>query len=239
MDMGKYVAVGVLAVIVLAAATYDKPQKTSATQQASTSEEEAKPEGPFYEASFGAAPASEPATVVSEPEPAPATTEAPAPSPEQPKASPGANPELVKASDEFKEYTVKAGQTLSDIAEELLGSRKAWKQLYEANKDRMPSPNEVREGMKLVYSELKRAAAPARSVAASAPRAGAIQATAKPASGGVCPTDYTVQKGDGLYRISKKVFGTSSRWKEIASLNGISLDNPVVRAGQVLKLPAK
>ena len=54
------------------------------------------------------------------------------------------------------------------------------------------------------------------------------------------PTDasgksYTVQKGDTLYSISRKMYGTHKRWKEIQDANGLPNDN--IKIGQVLKLP--
>ncbi|HBP20458.1 MAG TPA: hypothetical protein DEA08_22035, partial [Planctomycetes bacterium] len=148
--------------------------------------------------------------------------------------APAPSPEIAQAAKELKEYTVKAGQTLSDIAEELLGDRKRWKALYDANKDRLPSPDRIREGMKLVYGELQRNAPAAKQAVAQA-TAKALPASApRPASGG---KTYTVAKGETLYAISKKTLGKGGRWKEIAQLNG--LPEGKVFAGQVLKLPSK
>lgn len=49
---------------------------------------------------------------------------------------------------------------------------------------------------------------------------------------------YTVQKGDNLSLISKKMYGTTTRWKEIANANKgkVSSDNQV-RVGTVLTIP--
>lgn len=54
------------------------------------------------------------------------------------------------------------------------------------------------------------------------------------------PTDasgktYTVQKGDTLYSISRKMYGSGKRVKDIQSANGLSGD--VIKVGQVLTLP--
>jgi len=46
---------------------------------------------------------------------------------------------------------------------------------------------------------------------------------------------YTVQKGDTLYSISKKMYGSGKRWKDIQDAN--SLPNENIKVGQVLKLP--
>ena len=50
------------------------------------------------------------------------------------------------------------------------------------------------------------------------------------------PDSYTVQRGDTLYGIARAQLGSGPRWKEIASLNGLSGAELV--AGKVLKLPA-
>ncbi len=47
---------------------------------------------------------------------------------------------------EFQEYTVQFGDTLSEIAEKFLGSQTRYREIYEANKDRMASPDQLRVG---------------------------------------------------------------------------------------------
>lgn len=48
---------------------------------------------------------------------------------------------------------------------------------------------------------------------------------------------YTVKNGDTLWAISKKHLGSGIRYKEIMALN--SMENSVIRAGKVLKIPPK
>ena len=59
-------------------------------------------------------------------------------------------------------------------------------------------------------------------------------------SGGTVTTGYqtyTIKKGDTLGSISKKFFGTTTKWKLIAETNNIS--NPAsIKIGQVLEIPA-
>ena len=53
-------------------------------------------------------------------------------------------------------------------------------------------------------------------------------------------TTVTVQKGDTLYAISRRFYGTGRRWREIASHNGIGeADSARLHVGQVLKIPPK
>ncbi len=50
---------------------------------------------------------------------------------------------------EFEEYVVKYGDTLSGIAEKFLGSQGKYMQIFEANKDRMSSPDRLEVGKPL------------------------------------------------------------------------------------------
>lgn len=49
-------------------------------------------------------------------------------------------------SGQFTEYVVQYGDTLSEISEKFLGSQTRYKEIYEANKDRMSSPDQLRVG---------------------------------------------------------------------------------------------
>ncbi|MDG1894078.1 MAG: LysM peptidoglycan-binding domain-containing protein [Fuerstiella sp.] len=50
------------------------------------------------------------------------------------------------SSPRFFEYTVQVGDTLSEISEKFLGSQSRYREVYEANKDRMASPDHLRVG---------------------------------------------------------------------------------------------
>lgn len=51
-------------------------------------------------------------------------------------------------------------------------------------------------------------------------------------------TNYTVQKGDTLQKISMKLFGTTKKWKKIFNANRDVLKSPdKVKPGMVLKIP--
>ncbi len=54
--------------------------------------------------------------------------------------------DTVATAPEFFEYTVQFGDTLSEIAEKHLGSQSRYREVYEANKDRMASPDHLRVG---------------------------------------------------------------------------------------------
>ena len=47
-------------------------------------------------------------------------------------------------------YTVKVGDSLSKIAKDLLGDPNRWKEILEANKDKIKNPNQIAPGLELV-----------------------------------------------------------------------------------------
>ena len=49
---------------------------------------------------------------------------------------------------------------------------------------------------------------------------------------------YTVEKGDSLSAISKKLYGNANRWQEIFEANRDQLDDPdLIHPGQTLRIP--
>jgi nucleoid-associated protein YgaU len=49
---------------------------------------------------------------------------------------------------------------------------------------------------------------------------------------------YTVEKGDSLSKIAKRVYGDAQQWRRIHEANRDIIDNPdLIHPGQVLKLP--
>ena len=58
---------------------------------------------------------------------------------------PGATP----AADSGKTYTVKAGDTLSKIAKDHLGSANAYMKIFDLNKDRLSDPDQIKPGQVL------------------------------------------------------------------------------------------
>ncbi len=51
---------------------------------------------------------------------------------------------------QFSTYVVKAGDSLSVIAKEVLGDVNRWKEIWEANKEAIPDPNLISVGQKLL-----------------------------------------------------------------------------------------
>ena len=53
------------------------------------------------------------------------------------------------AGGQMRTHTVKAGETLSKIAKDELGSAGAYMKIFEANKDQLPDPNTIKPGQVL------------------------------------------------------------------------------------------
>ena len=74
------------------------------------------------------------------------------------------------------------------------------------------------------------------------PSPGAHQSSAaveQPPASPPRPATYTVQPGDSLMKISEKLYGTKSRWKDIYQANKekVSQSGDDIKAGTVLKIP--
>ncbi len=155
------------------------------------------------------------------------------PAPATPTSS--AAPQVAAASmTQFIE--VKAGQTLSELAREYLGSSAKWPQLLAENKDQLRSPEQLQVGMKL---RLPAARLTPVSAPASAASDGSAGSTAV-ASGSQNPATYTVRAGDTLSAIAGRTLGNQADWDVIYEANRKTLKSPNdLRVGMVLTIPAK
>ncbi|HVL33896.1 MAG TPA: LysM peptidoglycan-binding domain-containing protein, partial [Actinomycetota bacterium] len=70
--------------------------------------------------------------------------------------------------------------------------------------------------------------------ASASPRSSSVAASSATPAG---ERRYSVRSGDTLVSISQQMYGTSSRWRDVAAVNGITLPR-ALSAGQVLRIPA-
>ena len=131
-----------------------------------------------------------------------------------------------------REYTIRAGDTLSEIAMRELGTKDRWRELAELNPGLDPARLNV--GTRI---RLSGAASPAKVSGAGAPALArsseAAQPAAKPAAGG----SYTIRAGDTLSEIAMRELGTTARWRELVELNP-GLDPARLHVGTRIRLPA-
>lgn len=132
-------------------------------------------------------------------------------------------------------YTVRPGDTLSSISNNLYGSPNFWSKIAQANPN--VNPNRLRVGQVLVIP-------PESEVRASGAAASRGESAAERPSGSALVRDpqreYQVVSGDSLSKISQQLYGTPNRWREIYELNREQIGpSPTrLRVGMVLKLPA-
>lgn len=122
-----------------------------------------------------------------------------------------------QATGEMQTYTIQRGDNLWNLAKEHLGDGNRWNEIYALNKDLIGSnPNLIHTGSHL-----------------NMPGAGGSE-VAHTASA----TSYTVQPGDNLWNVSKKLFGEGKNWGDIYSMNkDVIGSNPsLIQPGQQLQI---
>ena len=133
-----------------------------------------------------------------------------------------------------REYIIKSGDTLGEIAERECGSVRMLDEITTMNPG--VDPSALRVGQKLLLPAKRGAASSSstRDAPASTATAGTPGATGAARPGG----SYTTRAGDTFERISKRVYGTIERWPDIwvANLEAVP-DSDRIPAGTVLKLP--
>lgn len=124
-------------------------------------------------------------------------------------------------------YIIRSGDSLSRIAQELLGAERHWPALLAANPGLVPERLRVGQTINLPDA----AALAGRSTpSVAAPAAARV---ADPT------TEYVVQAGDSLYVIARKLYGDAKEADAIYAANraAIGADPARIRAGMLLKLP--
>ncbi len=117
-----------------------------------------------------------------------------------------------------KMYTVQAGDTLETIAAMVYGNRYKWSQLVAANQEKLGKPPYVL----LVGMQLR---VPPAESATPENRAALLNNDGT----------YTVQSGDSLGSIARKLYGASSKWSTLYELNRDQLPTPgALQVGQKL-----
>lgn len=136
------------------------------------------------------------------------------------------------ASDEFMAYTWQAGDTFPALAQRFYGSSNHGPRIRAANEGRNAAslaPGDRILIPSMATAEADRIARPS----ARDPQGGATNA------GSVAGATYTVAAGDVLGTISKKVYGTASKWQKIHDANRdvIGADPNRLKPGMVLRIP--
>lgn len=126
-------------------------------------------------------------------------------------------------------YVIARGDTLQKIAAKFYGDRNMWRKIFADNANVIHNANKIYPGqMILIYL-------PGAQETISASQASAADAGQPGAAGGRI---YVVQRGDSLWKIAAKVYGSGSQWRLIYEANRNVLRGPgVIHAGQQLIIP--
>ncbi len=153
-------------------------------------------------------------------------------------AGPGANPRIEKVEPDNRgkvvppapadgDYVIKENDSFDRIAKERYGNSKYARLIAEANPSR--KANALRPGDRLVLPLKPEEKAPAPEERKPAAEAVAAAAGAK---------TYTIQTGDTLSDISKKVYGTARHYEKIFEANRDRIDDPnMLVVGRTLAMP--
>ena len=135
----------------------------------------------------------------------------------------------------WRKYTIQEDDRLWVIATRFLGAGHRYKEILRANPDLREDALRPNRVILIPPREGEAGAAPPNVDLGNRSASSPGRQPAPPPAGN---RSYTVQSGDNLSRIAKNELGKSSRWQEIADLNGLSGDS-VLRIGQELKLPSR
>jgi nucleoid-associated protein YgaU len=142
-------------------------------------------------------------------------------------------------------YTIKSGDTPSSIALAEYGNRTLYTKILAAN----PKLNarHMHVGQKITLPDLSASSKQTRSEVSNGNTTGSetslmpAQATENTATANTSSSSahYTVASGDSLQKISIKLYGNSSQWQKIYTLNKSKIgSNPAhIHIGEVLQLP--
>jgi nucleoid-associated protein YgaU len=123
-------------------------------------------------------------------------------------------------------YKVEAGDSLAKISMKVYGKEKYWQKIFEANKDKMTSPDDLlRVGTALAIPAIAEApAVPSDTV--QAPPVEPPVVRNDPPKNETAKKTYKVKAGDTLSSIAKTQLGDSNKWRAIFTANKEKLQNP-------------
>ena len=131
------------------------------------------------------------------------------------------------------EYTIRPGDTLSQIAQRELGTKNRWRELLELNPGIDPAKLPVGTKIRLTGAGAsKPVATPQKTEPKLAAAKPSPASTPSPAGG----RSYSVRSGDTLSQIAQRELGSKDRWRELVELNP-GLDPAKLHVGTSIRLP--
>lgn len=138
-------------------------------------------------------------------------------------------------------HVVKAGESVSSIARDVLGSTEYADEIIAANS--LANPEVIEVGQELVLPDVSAQVTPAMEPSATVAPTTAVMmedkggtTTSTTTAGKITANSYAVQKGDTLMTIAERAYGNKSMYTRIMSANGLRNPNRI-EVGMTLKLP--
>jgi len=135
-------------------------------------------------------------------------------------------------------HTIEKGETLWSISEKYFNNGTDWKKIAEANN--ISSPTKLEVGQQLTIptgeKEITATEAPKETELTSPTPKGQITEEAASTTNAITGANYTVVKGDSLWKIAVRAYGDGYKWSEIAKENHLTHPN-IIHIGNVLILP--
>lgn len=150
-------------------------------------------------------------------------------------------------------YVVKAGDTLSSIAEQIYGNSQNWREIAQANDIPLEQPV-IKVGQELKLPAIGGPVSEnGQEIAQAEPTVEpTVEPTQEPTvTPTIQPTEtpatavqtYTVVRGDTLWEIAQKFYGDGTKWHKIFDANSLSMYSvdghafPLIHAGNILVIP--
>jgi len=126
-------------------------------------------------------------------------------------------------------HTIKSGDTLSEISQKYYGTTRKWKLIQDANPDKIPDPNRLKIGVRIVIPNASEPAASPEVVPVTIPRDDAAPAPSR---------KHTVVAGESLSTIAEKYYDDETKWRKIYDANRNTIQDPNrLRQGMELVIP--
>jgi nucleoid-associated protein YgaU len=174
------------------------------------------------------------------------------PAPITPGETPVIDPRPARPTAPQRVYVVESGDNLIKIAREVYNDGGKYKLIYEANRDQLPTQNSLKVGQELKLPVLDTTPGPApvqiarrgepavREMSAEQLRQYMQELPAAQSPRRAAHKQYTVQRGDSLTAIARRMLGDDSpeAIKKLYEANKDKLSSPDdLRVGEVLVLP--
>ncbi|NJL31146.1 MAG: LysM peptidoglycan-binding domain-containing protein [Phycisphaerales bacterium] len=121
------------------------------------------------------------------------------------------------------------------MARKHMGAGKHWQALFNANKDKLKKPQDLRPGMELNVPAIESTTTPQPRTFTD------LDTTTVTSRTDTRSTTYTVKKGDTLYGIAQRELGNSTRWQDILNANKQQLKGKAtnLKPGMKLNMPSQ